>query len=481
MSGGEIVVAPAVLAIAPAIAAAAVVVVGAGLAAALLIKATQAGTEAAGRALEDFGREMEQTAKAQDDLAIRSRLWDLAAGSVAQTNQELCLLTARAERAGARLPMPGPFDLTGHNLADTRGWVASAQQSLVGLRAAVERAESDRERRELLSKLPVPPGESMSAADLLARCQEALANRRRPQPVRGVTQPVRLPDRAAADRVPADRAAAKNAWVERLHADVDAILCRLDIDANATERETAIVAAARVAQQKQAGMTRTYLDALARTVDKEINPRAARRRDAALLLVGLEHPAVAQTIAQTALPLPPHLQAIDRLRSVVAGDTDLTDADRRMAQDALAWAQQQMERRRLLDALAETFNGLGYSVSTGMQVNHTAALCVAREAWRDGHTADVWVDDAGQVRFRLVELAAGAPAAAARCDDLNDSMRAVGNTLAEHGFHNDVAIPETLLRPVIDHTRRPSTAAPGQIIEDAKLNARHMKREEVGE
>ena len=138
MSGGAIAVAPAIVLI-PVAAAAAAAVVGAGLAAALVIRAAQAGTEATGRALEQLANEMERQAKAQDDREIQARLWGLAAGAVVQTNQELRLLVGRAEQAGARVRLPESFDLTGHGLADVRGWVTRTQEALAAARPA-ERA-----------------------------------------------------------------------------------------------------------------------------------------------------------------------------------------------------------------------------------------------------------------------------------------------------------------------------------------------------
>jgi hypothetical protein len=420
----------------PALAAAAVVV-GAGMAAAMVIQAARAGTEATGRALERLGDEVERTAKAQDELEMRTRLWGLAAGAVVQANSELCLLAARAGKAGVRLPLPPPFDLTGLGLADIRGRVAQTQQALADARATVERAEADREQRVLLAKLPVPADSSLTTAQLLARYQGVLARRRQDQIRQQIQeeQPLQLSPQVDKSRV---------------QAEIDEILARLDVDATAADRELAILAAARAAKQNEAGASRTFLDTLARTVDKQINPKVAGRRQAAGWLAALEHPVVVNTIAET-VPLPPCLSSIERLRAVVRGDADLTDADRNDALSALAWAQQAVERRRLLEALAETFTGLGYTVTTGMQVHHTDALCVARDGWRDAHSADVWIDEAGSVKWHLVELAPGATREASRCEDLNSSMRAVGETLTRRGFDATVQVPKTLIKPFRRH------------------------------
>jgi hypothetical protein len=464
MSGGEIAVVPAALVVVPVLAAAAVVA-GAGLAAALVIQAARAGTEATGRALEQLGEEMERTAKAQDELEMRTRLWGLAAAAVVQANQELRLLAARAEKAGVRLLLPPPFDLTGLGLADTRGWVAHAQEALAEARATVERAEADREQRALLAKLPAPANGSLTTARLLARYQGVLAGRRQEQIQEQIQerQPVQLSPRLDKSRV---------------HAEIDEILARLDVDATAADRELAILAAARAAKQKEAGASRTFLETLARTIDKEINPKVAGRREAAGWLVALEHPVVADTIADT-VPLPPCLRSIERLRAVVRGDTDLTDADRSDALSALAWAQQAVERRRLLEALAETFTGLGYTVTTGMQVHHTDALCVARDGWRDAHSADVWIDEAGSVKWHLVELAPGASGEASRCEDLNSSMRAVSETLTRRGFDATVQVPETLVKPERRHIE--GGVVPGWSTEDDARKERSVDPDEVNQ
>jgi hypothetical protein len=431
MSGGAIAVAPAIVLI-PVAAAAAAAVVGAGLAAALVIRAAQAGTEATGRALEQLANEMERQAKAQDDREIQARLWGLAAGAVVQTNQELRLLVGRAEQAGARVRLPESFDLTGHGLADVRGWVTRTQEALAAARPEVERAEAEREQRALLAYVPTPAGGSLTAAELLADFAKTLAYRYQPVP------PVPGVDKG------------------RVRAEIDEILARLDVDATAAQREDVVLAAARTAKQTDFGASRTYLEALASKVDDDVNPKAAGRREAAGWLAALEHPVVAEAIEETAPPLPPHLRAIDRLRAVVRGDAELTDDDRGDALNALAWAQQQVERRRLLEVMAEIFADLGYSVTAGMQDDHLARLCVAREAWRGGHSADVWIGEAGEVRWRLVELVQDAGAAGSRCEDINQGVRVVGEKLAQRGFDAEVQVPAVPVEPLQRHDgRRP--------------------------
>lgn len=420
MSGGEIAILPVGVVLAPI----AVVAVGAGVAATMAIRAAQAGTEATGRALERFADEMERRAEAQDDLEIRTRLWELAAGSVVRTNQDLRLLAARAEKSGVRVALPLPVDLTGCKLADTPGLVARAQETLAGVRAAVERAEAVRERQVLLATLPAP-ADGVPAAELLARYQGVLARRRRmtsETPVAEWTVPRKVDER-------------------RVRAEIDAILSRLHEDATADDRAEALMAAARAEQRKSTAMSRTYLEALARTVHKEINPRVARRREAANLLAALEQPLVADVIGDLAPPRPPCFDSIERLRAVVRGEADLTAADRRDAQSALARVQVELDRRRLLDGVAEAFSGLGYSVTTGMQVHHLPGLSVTRRAWRGGHSADVWIDEAGRVRSRLIQLAPAAGGEAGRCADLNDSLRHVGEELSRRGIGARVHVP----------------------------------------
>jgi hypothetical protein len=442
------------------------VVAAAGIAAALVIGAARAGTKATGRALEQFADEMEGYAKAQDDREIQSRLWGLAACAVVEANQELLLLAERAKKTGVRVPLPSPFDLTGHGLADTRAWVVQTQQTLISCRAQIEQAEADRERQALFAKLPAPADPEITAADLLADFAATLADRHRksrrdqrtatvaPAPDRRATRTSPMPQRPRTASPIHDEAVAQpKADKVRVRAEINEVLARLDLDATAAERQEAVLAAAHAARQDDIGISHTYLNALTRKVDEVINPRAARRREAAGMLAALEHPVVVEAIAD-ATPLPPHLRSIERLRAVVRGDADLTDEDRRDAGKSLAWAQKQVERRRLLDAMTETFAGLGYSVTTGMRVGYTAGLCVAREAWRGGHNANVWIDEAGNVQWRLVELAANAGAETSRCEDINRSMRVVGETLAQRGFDVTVEVPEILVKPEAAHDQR---------------------------
>lgn len=420
MSGGVVVVLPAAT-----LAPAALAVVAAGAAAAMAIQAVKAGTEATGRALEQFADEMERQANAQDDLEIRTRLWELAAGSVVRTNQDLLLLAARAEKAGVRLTLPRSIDLTGCRLADTPGLVARAQDELAKARALVERAEAERERQVLLARLSVPAGSGPSAEELLARHQQVLARRER-----------------LSASAPAEWVLPRKVDESRVQAEIDAILSRLHEDATADDRAEALVAAARVERKKNAAMSRTYLEALARTVQKEINPRIARRREAANLLAALEQPLVAEVIGDFAPPRPPCFDAIERLRAVVRGEADLTAEDRHDAQSALDRVQVELDRRRLLDGVAEAFGGLGYSVTVGLQVGHSPALSVTRRTWHGEHAADVWVDNAGRVQSRLVQVAREATGEASRCADLNDSLRHVNAELNRRGIDARVYLPD---------------------------------------
>jgi hypothetical protein len=418
MSGGEIAVLPVGLVIAPVALAA----VGAGAAAMLAIRAAQAGTEATGRALERFGDEMERRADAQDDVELRARLWELAAGSVARTNEDLRLLSARAAKAGVQLALPRPVDLAGCQLVGAPDLVARTQEALSSARAAVERAETARERQKLLVRMTAgAPGEP-SAAQLLARHQAVLASR-------GL-------------RAGAAAPAPRKADDSRLQADIDAILCRLHADATSDDRIQALEAAAKAERKKNTPMGRTFVDSLARTVDVDLNPRIVRRREAANLLAALEQPLVTEVINDFGTPRPPCFDAIERLRAVVLGDADLTPADRRDAQNALNRVQAELDRRRLLDGVAEAFGKLGYSVTAGMQVRHPAALSVTRPAWQGGYVADVWLDEAGRVHSALVQVAAGAGGEAVRCAELNDSLRHVGEELDRRGITARVHVPD---------------------------------------
>jgi hypothetical protein len=419
MSGGEMVVAPAALVIAPI----ALVAVGAGIAAALAVRAAAAGTEAAGRALEQFGDEMARKADRQDELAVRGRLWDLAAGSAAATNMELRLLAARAEQAGVRVMLPKTIDLTGYELTATPKLVAEVTKALSGARHQVEQAEAVRLRQSLLAKLPAT-GESPTAAELLARHQEVLD--RRLERTTAVAPP-KAPRRADPSQV---------------RAEIDAVLLRLDVAATPADREEVLEAASRAALQKAVGASRTYLDALGRKVDKEVNPRIARRREAAAMLDALEHPMVAKMINDVT-PRPPCLGSVKRLRAVVHGEEDLTDELRSDGRSAIAWVQVELDRRRLLDGVAEAFAGLGYSVTTGMGVK----LSVAKNTWR-GFTADVWVDEAGKVQSHLVQASPEAAGEADRCSELNQDMGQVGARMRRAGRPAEVVMPRRLKRAI---------------------------------
>jgi hypothetical protein len=422
MSGGAILVAPVLVMGAAAIAAAAVVI-GAAVAVALVVRAAQAGTVATGRAVEQLGEAMAQTADAQDDLAVRTRLWELAAGAVVQTNSEICLLSGRARKAGVRPQLPPPLDLTGLGLADTRGLVAQAQEALVRARAVIEKAEAEREQQTILAEMAVPADARPSAAEALAHYRLVLARRRTASP--------QQPPVVVSSTVDS----------QRVGAEVDEILARLDVDATADEHAEAILAAGRVAKQSDPGMASTHLGRLTRIIDDQINPKVARRKDAAGYLSALLHPVVAAAIAETS-PRPPFLRSIAKLQAVVQGDADLTDADRRDALDSLAWAEQAVERRQLLRALNETLTTLGYRVTTGLQTRHTEVLSIASDRWHGGHSADVWIDDEGGVQFRMVELHKGATGEATHCVQLNQAISAAGEELALRGFAARVRVPE---------------------------------------
>ncbi|MFY1635208.1 hypothetical protein ACN27F_18355 [Solwaraspora sp. WMMB335] len=457
MSGGEIAVVPMGVVVVPI----AAVAIGATVAATLAIRAAQAGTEATGRALEQLADEMESSAAAQDDHEIRGRLWEVAAGAVVSTNQELRMLAVRAAKAGVHPALPSPIELTGCKLADVRGLVAGFQAALAKARAAVEQAEAVRERHHLLAQLPAPAGDSPTAAELLARHQTVLAARRH--------EPDRTPDRAPVTASPPVDGS-------RAQAEIEQILIRLDPDATSDDREKALKAAARAARQKTVGASRTYIDALTRTVVQEINPRVARRRTAAGLLAALEHPVISEMISDLAPPRPPCLDSIERLRAVVHGDADLTDADQRAARSALAWAQQQLDRRRLLDGVAEAFAGLGYSVSTGLQVHHSASLSVTRQAWKGGHTADVWIDETGRVQSRLIQRTPDAGGEATRCADLNDSLSQVGAELNRRGIDAAVHVPDMLVPALIQISS--DAVSPAPPVEESVLAVRSIDPDE---
>lgn len=455
MSGGAIVVAPAALVLVPAVA------IGAGAVAALTIQAARAGTQATGRALEGAADEMARVADAQDDLARRSRMWELAAASAVATNRDLCLLAARAEHAGVQLPLPPPIDLTGCRLADIRGLVARAQESVARLHREVERAEAASERRTLVASLPVPPDGSPSAAELLARHQQVLARRR---------TGARLPEWTAPSRI--DEA--------DLRVEIEAILARVDGDATREERATVLLAAAQAAKPRSAALARTYLDALARIVQQEVNPRAASRREAATLLAAIEQPLVAAAIEDQAHPRPPFFDAVQRLRSVVRGDADLTPADRRDADRLLCWAQEELDRRRLLATVAETFERLGYTVTTGIQTRHTGEMSVTRTAWHGDYTADVWLDDTGQVHSRLVQLTRGAGAEARRCTELNDTLQQVAAELDRRGTDAQVNLPDPHL-PALRRFGSGTGSATSTPWEEATRAPRAMNPDEENE
>jgi hypothetical protein len=422
MSGGAILVAPALVLGAAALAAAAVVI-GAALAVALVVRAAQAGTAATGRAVEQLGEAMAQAADAQDDIAVRTRLWELAAGAVVQTNSEICVLSARARKAGIRPQLPPPLDLTGLGLADTRGRVAQAQEQLARARDVIEQAEAEQAQQAILAQLPVPADASPTAVELLAHYRSVLARRR------------------AAVVVPPPREFTSTVDKVRIGAEIDEILARLHVDATADEHATVILAAGRVAKQSDPGMVSTHLGRLARIVDDQINPQVARRKDAAGYLTALQHPVVTAAIGE-ASPRPPFLRSIERLQAIVEGEADLTDADRRDALDSLAWAEKEVERRQLLQALDETLTALGYKVTAGLQTHHTGARSVARDGWGGGHSADVWIDDVGSVQFRMVELHKGATGEAIHCQQLNEDMGKVGEGLIQRGLAANVSVPE---------------------------------------
>lgn len=417
MSGGGIIVVPLVVPL--------VAVAGAGLAAVLVIRAAAAGTAATGRALEHFGAEMERLAAAQDDLAIRTRLWEAAASAVVSTNQELRLLIARAEQVGLQPELPPFIDLTRCALADTRALVAHAQDALAAARTQVIRAEAERDRQVLLAKLAIPLAELPSTAELISQHRQAFALRW-----------AKLATSAASvvPPAPADQSV--------LQAEIDQILLRLDPDAIASEREQVMAAVARAEKRSgDAATARTYLDSLRRLVDKKINPRVARRREAAGLLSGLTHPAVGELIGELVPPRPSLRDSIERLQAVERGEAELTDSDLRAAHRELSWLSDELERRRLLDAVAEAFAGLGYSVTTGLEVHHCAGLSLTKPSWHGEHTADVWLDVHDKVQFRLVQRALNAVGEATHCAELDADAQQVSDQLERRGLAAKVDLP----------------------------------------
>lgn len=459
MSAGAILVTPVVV---PAAAA-----VGAATGAALTIRASRAGVVAAGRALERFVDDLERRSGAQDDREEQARRWETAAAATVAVNQELRLLAARARRVGVATTLPEPLRLTDQRLEDVRAWVRTTRQGLRAARAAIERAEAERERRVLVAKLPIPADETVTAADVLAEFASALAGRTG----RG---PGRSPAAAASPSAPKRRGSRVDK--RRVDAEIAAILARLDPDATAQERERVVLAAARVRRQRDPGARRTFLAALARTVDDDINPTVARRRDAATWLDAMEHPEVVETVDDGVPPFPYH-ELVDRLRAVVRGDADLTDEIRAAVTDALAWAEREVARRRLLEAMAETFRGLGYSVTTEARSHHTT-LSVARAGWRGEHSADVWVDEAGDVRWQLVELAPDARGEASRCEDVNRSMSAACDELTRRGFDATLRTPDPPARAVPRHDGTRRRADDELADEDVGVAYRHVNPSE---
>lgn len=430
MSGGELVIAPTVAAGGGVSLMPILAVAGGVVAAGLVVWAAVVGTGAAGRALERFGNEMARLADAQDDAAIRARLWEAAAGAVAHTNQELRLLAARAAKVGIRPDLPPFLDLTGCALADTRALVTQAQDALAAARLEVVRAEARQAKQALLTQLSVAAGDLPTTADLIAEYKKAQAHR--------------WTTLASGSQLPVPPPLDES----KVHAEIDKILLRLDPDAMADEREQVLMAAARAEQKAANAATgRTYLEALRRMVDTVVNPKVGRRREAAGLLAGLTHPVLTAMMGELPPPQPPFLGSIDRLNAVVSGDEDLSDDDRQDAQAALAWAQakldqaqREQDRRRLQDRLVEAFTGLGYSVSEGLQVHHPGALSITRASWDGEYTADVWID-ADTVHTRLVQVAPDAVGEASRCAELNADLHRAGAALARHEIDVDVELP----------------------------------------
>jgi hypothetical protein len=402
-------------------------VAGGALAAVLAIRAGVVATGVAGRALEQLGDAMEQLADARDDAYLRARLWENAASAAAHTNQELRLLAARAEQVGIRPDLPPFVDLTGCVLADTYALVSRTEQALNSARVEVIRAEAERDKRVLLAKLAVPTVDLPTAAEVLADYRAALA-------ARWVT--------AVAEPKPVLPPMADESWV---HTEVDKALCRLDHDATADERAQVLAVAALAERKSDIGLARTRLEALADLVDLTINPKVGRRRKAAGLLTGLTHPAIIALASEPVPPRPTLFASIEGLEEVVRGKRELTDADRALAHQELSWAAAELERRRLLDALTEAFAHLGYAVTTGMQVTHSSELSVTHKAWDGQYTAKVWVNAAGNVQSRLVQVAPNATGEASRCAELNSSLIQVGEQLAQRGLSTQVNLPSSLL------------------------------------
>jgi hypothetical protein len=332
------------------------------MAAAAVAMVTQAASEAAVGLVSDWSDVLATQLGEQIDAELTNRRWHMAAAEAVGVNGAIRLLTQQAGQLGLPVDLPIPITLNGRSLAEVAAWLTRTAPLIKQARRVMDRAVMDEEWKRLMASLPAITNDQSSIADALTRYRQTLQRRH------------------------AEAAKPALADPPSVDTEVQAVLSRLDPDANAQEWAAVLRAAAHVAGQNDEDDAQAYLFALRRKVDKDVNPRVAARRLAARSLEAFEQPVVQRAMAAT----PELLWAgvPTDLWEVVAGTAELTPELRDRMEAALAWAAGIARTAYRLDLLRGLLVKQGYQV----QAQSDSGLRVTRAAWSGEHTADVWLD-----------------------------------------------------------------------------------------
>jgi hypothetical protein len=325
--------------------------------------------------------------------------WFTAAAEVVAVNARIRMLRERVGRTGVAVSLPTPLSLTGLTSGDCARQAAEAARRLCGAQVAMYAAIVSEEGRRVMAHLPQSVVSRPDTAAALARFQQALRGRYREGRAGGAQ-------------------------------DTAGVLAGLDQDANEREHVEVLSVAAYVVRD---GDTCSYQRDLRAKV-LAVNEAVARRRLAAQWLCALEEPVVGAVE-----PPGPFLGTADRLRSVVAGDENLTPELRAQGAEFMAWAAEVTRRKFVHDVMKTCLVEQGYVVDGESSLHDDAELRLARAEWGSEHSAEVWVDRHGAVQGRLVcEQVAGDRAVdAARRATFRADISALGRRL-----HADVVVDD---------------------------------------
>jgi hypothetical protein len=419
------------------VAAGAVVVLAAVAVAVLVVaaaRAANAAAEAAVRAIGDYGQRLEDRVAAQNEAEARSLRWQGAVAQVVELNGRIRMLTERASRTGVAVAVPEPLRLEGMTEPEVLTWLSRAAQLYAGAQATLHEAVAANESRQLAARLPQSVIARPNIAAALARHRATLL----------------------------DRYAVRPTAMRSGAAEAEAIVGRLDVDANERERLDVLEAAAWVENEDPREADHYLSDLMDRVT--ATNAAVARRRLAAQWLSALEEPVVAAIE-----PPPPFVGTAAKLRAVVRGDEDMTADLRTEGAEAINWAQDVVRQRFVRDLVRDCLVEDGYTVDGEFDLLNSAELRLAHPDWNGEHSAEVWVDRDGTVHGQLVreDDIAGDEAAMrdrSRCDGFNADLVALGSRFDAAVVVDPDHVPQRRQQFTVDNSvavRRPTERTAG--------------------